>query len=287
MKRIVILVLACVFVQAEVFSQDKWIAPEADAAKISMFMFNDDMVKEGANFYESSCKACHGTPTEADFTLMSPPPGDPAGDDIQDQTDGSILYKIKYGRSAMPAFADLYSDFEIWSLVAYFRSFNPDYTQPKPDMTGIYVPELNIEIDYDYNVDKIIVKVYDKDQPLDSAETAVFIGGFFGDLLLDRKLTKTDGVLYFDVDAQLPGDEEGNATVIVKVSKGYAYKKVTASLKILKPKESKSAIEGNHLWSTGANAPMWLKITFFGSIIGVWFVIFLVVMKLRKIKKLA
>ena len=58
-------------------------------------------------------------------------------------------------------------------------------------------------------------------------------------------------------------------------------------MQVLKPKVAVSAIEGNHLWSSDANAPAWLKVSFFATIFGVWAVILFVVFKLRRIKKLA
>ena len=287
MKKIMLFILVFGFLYTHSFAQEKWIVPKEEGSKISFFMFNDDMVNEGRKIYENTCQSCHGNPTEANFTLMSPSPGDPAGEDFQKQSDGSIFYKIMEGRSAMPGFDDIFSGNEIWTIVAYFRSFNTEYTQAKPDMTGIYVPELEVVVDYDYNVDKVIVRVFDKEQPLDSASVAVFIEGYFGGLLLGKKESGIKGVTYFDVDTQLPGDKDGNATIIVKVSKGYAYKKVVKKLNILKPKVVSSAIEGRHLWSTNCMAPIWLIVTFLVAVIGVWGTLLYVVLKLRKIKKLA
>lgn len=287
MKKIILFILVFGFLYTHSFSQEKWIVPKEEENKISFFMFNSDMVKDGRQIYENTCQSCHGNPTEADFTLMSPSPGDPASEEFQENPDGSIFYKIKEGRSVMPGFGDLFSDNEIWTIVAYFRSFNSAYTQPKPDLTGIYVPELEVVVDFDYNVDKVIVKVFDKDQPLDSATVAVFIEGYFGNLLLGKKESGVKGILYFDVDTQLPGDVDGNATIIVKISKGYAYKKVVKKFNILTPKVVISAIEGRHLWSTNSMAPIWLIITFLVAVIGVWGVLLYVVLKLRKIKKLA
>ncbi|OQY00104.1 MAG: hypothetical protein B6I20_09220 [Bacteroidetes bacterium 4572_117] len=139
MTRIVLIsALSLVFVSF-VYSQDDWDIPEKDKENLSIYMFDEDFALEGEGVYENSCMSCHGNPGKADFSIMVPSPGDIAGQDFQNQTDGELFYKIKTGKGSMPAFEDAFSQEEIWNLVAYIRSFNPKYEQEIPNLEGLKV----------------------------------------------------------------------------------------------------------------------------------------------------
>jgi hypothetical protein len=245
------------------------------------------MANEGRMLYEASCTSCHGTPEEANFALMVPSPGDPADKKFQNQTDGSLFYKIKTGREQMPRFDDVFSEDEIWNIVAYFRSFNKDYTQPIPDLKGIVIPTFDIALSYDENVDKLVVKVKTDGNTGLGVEVSAFIKTMFGKFSLGKTETNGVGIAYFDVDSKIPGDEDGNLTAIVKVKKGYGFAKVSKELKMGTPTEKISAIAGRHLWSTDENAPFWLDFIFHSTIIFIWGAMFIVIYQLRKLKRVA
>jgi mono/diheme cytochrome c family protein len=266
-------------------AESTWKVPAEDKAVLSIRMFDEDMSAEGETIYENACMSCHGTPTKADFMLMSPAPGDPAGETIQNRTDGEIFYKIHEGNGGMPSFQDVFSDTEIWSIIAYFRSFNEKYDQPKPDLTGIYIPELEVSVIFDRNLDKLKISVTDKGIPVDSAEVSPYVKAMFGNHLLGKVLTNTDGVAYAQFDPELPGDKEGFVTIIAKVSKGYGYSKVVQKMQIARPHVAVSAIAGRHLWSTDAMAPIWIKFTFFIVVFGVWAVLIYIVFGLMRLRK--
>ena len=122
MKKILLFLTVLILANLFVLAQEKWIVPKDEAEKISIRMFNDDMVNEGRIIYENTCQSCHGTPGEGNFTLMSPSPGDPASEKFQSQKDGEIFYKIKHGRNAMPGFGHLFSDFEFFLSGSWFCS---------------------------------------------------------------------------------------------------------------------------------------------------------------------
>ncbi len=122
--------------------------------------------------------------------------------------------------------------------------------------------------------------------PVEDASVAGYIKSMFGKYLLGKTKTNKLGIAYFDVDYKIPGDSAGYLNMIAKVSKGYGSAKKTERMQIANPAKLKSAIEGRHLWSTDNSAPVWLRIIFFASIIGVWGTIFFVVFGLKKIKKL-
>ncbi len=265
-------------------AQTIWEVPKKANKKISFQIYNEDMANEGRILYESSCATCHGTPGEANFALMVPSPGDPASEKFQNQTDGALFYKIQMGKEQMPKFEDVFSEDEIWNIVAYFRSFNQNYTQPLPDLDGIVIPKFDIKLSYDENVDKLVVKVKTDDSIGTGVEVSAFIKTMFGKYSLGKIITNYAGIAYFDIDSKLPGDSLGNLTAIVKVKKGYGFGKVTEKLKMGTAKTYVSAIAGNHLWSTDENAPFWLDFIFHSTIIFIWGAMFIVIYQLRKLK---
>lgn len=282
---LIILFCLCFLAVANVNAQSDWQVPANENENLSPFLFDDDMILEGRVAYENSCTSCHGTPGQDDFTPMSPPPGDPAAEQFQAQTDGSLFYKIKMGRGTMPKFEDAFADDEIWNIVAYIRSFNKDYTQELPNMEGVEIPEYAMKLGFDQNVDKLVVKIFAEELPQSEVSVSAYVMGTFGKHLLGKAQTNELGIAYVDVDPGLPGDEEGKVNVMVKATKGFARAKAEEHIAIAMPTVRHSAIEGRHIWSTDRMAPIWLKITFFVSVFGVWFALLFIVFGLRNIKK--
>lgn len=268
------------------FSQDKWVVPTTVENEVSLFIFDEDFQYEGKKTYENSCVSCHGNPSQNNFTAMSPPPGDPASAQFQNQKDGALFYKIKTGRGTMPGFGEVLSDEEIWSIVAYWRSFNSEYEQAKPNLEGVVIPDLSMTFEFDINVDKLVVKLYDDGTPVADGSVSAFIKGMFGNMSIGKASTNELGIAYFDVDTKIPGDENGNITFTAKASKGYGSAKLTQVMDVATPTIKKSAIEGRHLWSTIWQAPVWLLITFFGGVFLIWAAIIYIIFGVVRIKKL-
>ena len=284
MKLTVILILIFSVVS---FGQTTWEVPKTENDRVSFHKFDEDNANEGRLLYEYSCASCHGTPSEGNYALMVPSPGDPGEEVFQNQTDGSLFYKIRNGREQMPKFDDIYSQDEIWNLISYIRSFNPNYVQPIPNLEGIIIPEFDIKLSYDENVDKLVVKVKTDGVLGLDVNVDAFIQTMFGKYALGKSITNYAGIAYFDVDSKIPGDSLGYVTAIVKVKKGVGFDKATSKLKMGTPTKSVSAIAGRHLWSTDDNAPIWLDVIFHGTIIFIWGAMFIVLYQLRKLKKLA
>ena len=283
--RLIILFCLCFLAVANVNAQSDWQVPAKENENLSPFLFDDDMILEGRISYENSCTSCHGTPGQDDYTPMAPSPGDPASDQFQLQSDGALFHKIKAGRGTMPKFEDAFADDELWNLIAYIRSFNKEYKQELPDMEGVVIPEYTMSLGFDDNVDKLVVKVFAEEQPQPEVSVAAYVMGTFGKYLLGKVQTNDLGIAYIDVDATMPGDEEGKLSVMVKATKGFARAKKDEMLTMVQPTIRKSAIEGRHLWSTDKMAPVWLKVSFFITVFGVWFVLLFIVIGLRGINK--
>lgn len=268
-------------------AQNEWTAPEEEKENISIYTFDDEFAQSGEVIYNNACISCHGTPTKSNYTPMVPPPGDITHTKIQSQTDGELYYKIIKGKGAMPGFEDALSAEEVWTLVAYFRSFNKNYIQPVPNLEGIEMPVLSLKLDFDDNVDKLVVKVYnDSVQPVPNAAVSAFVKGMFGNLLLGKTQTNESGIAYFTVDTKLPGDIDGNINVLVKASKGYGSIRESQKLAIVQPTIPHNAIEGRHLWSVSKQAPYWLRGIFLLTLISIWGTIIFIIIGLKKIKKI-
>ena len=87
----------------------------------------------------------------------------------------------------------------------------------------------------------------------------------------------------------IPGDEKGTITLVAKVDDNDTYgtlvveKTVNWGKAIQPPKDF---FAQRTLWSTRSETPIWLLVTVFSIIIGIWGTIFYLVLKIIKIKKL-
>ena len=267
------------------FAQNEWTVPESDSQKISPFIFEEEMITAGEQIYENSCISCHGTPTANNPMVFVPSPGDPASEKFQNQPDGSMFYKISNGKGGMPSFAKTIAEEEIWSLIAFFRSFNKTYKQPEFDYGDEILVDLGLSLSFDENVDKLVVKVTSDGELTEDIQVSAWVVGLFGKYLLGKDSTNASGIAYFDVDPLMPGDEKGNLVIQVRAQKGYSIKKVKEQLKMVSPIVKTSLIEGRHLWSTALKAPIWLILIFNLIVVGIWSIIIYIVIGLLRLKK--
>lgn len=283
MKRLIIFFLIAYF-PVLLVAQDEWIVPDPDKQKISPYIFEDEMVTGGEQIYENSCTSCHGTPRANNSMVFVPSPGDPASEKFQNQPDGSMFYKISHGRGGMPSFANAFAEEEIWSLIAYFRSFNKNYKQPEFDYGDEVLVDLGLSLSFDDNVDKLVVKVTGDGELAEGIQVSSWVVGLFGKYLLGKDTTNEYGIAYFNVDPLMPGDESGNLTVMVRVQKGYSIKKTKELMKMVHPTEKTSLIAGRHLWSVAMKAPIWLIVVFNLIVVGIWSIIIYIFIGLLRLK---
>lgn len=267
-------------------AQEEWQVSDEVAERISQFRFDEDFTLQGQGLYDNYCASCHGVPSESNFVLMIPSPGDPAEDRFQIQKDGTLFHKIKVGRGGMPAFDDVLGEDELWALVAYMRSFNKAYEQPEFKLEGVHVPELTMKTSFDDNVDKLVVRVLADGQAAEQIKITAFVKGFFGNLKLGEELSNEKGLAFFNVDTKMPGDTIGNLNFIVKAQQDYAYGKTNSVMKVATPKTKASIIDGRHLWSTNKNAPLWLKGSFYAVVFGIWAILIVIVIGLLRLKRI-
>jgi mono/diheme cytochrome c family protein len=81
----------------------------------------------GARLYTQRCTVCHGEEGAGDGPggrALSPKPANLTVSAVQDQSDGSLFWKIAEGRGAMPAWKSILDEDQRWNLVNFIKSLN-------------------------------------------------------------------------------------------------------------------------------------------------------------------
>lgn len=96
---------------------------------------NRGVLETGRNGYTGSCAICHGATGDGRGVFgpaTYPPATSLIDEDVRRRSDGQLFWVIKNGLSftAMPGFADQYSDQDIWALVMYLRALQAGRAGP-------------------------------------------------------------------------------------------------------------------------------------------------------------
>ena len=129
--------IACSFsVSTYLQSKKDWVVSESAKKIKNPVKTSDESVKSGKALYAKHCKSCHGAGGKGDGSKskeLDTPCGDFTSSDFQEQSDGSIFYKINEGRKDMPSFKKKITDVEdIWAIVNYARTFDRGGNKEKP-----------------------------------------------------------------------------------------------------------------------------------------------------------
>lgn len=292
MRTILLLLFILQFILPEISGQE-WVVPEDKKGRLSTFPFDDNTRKAGEKLYTVNCISCHGTPGKANFQALVPPPGDPATEKIQRNSDGEIYYKLTTGRGQMPSFRSVLSTEELWNLISYLRSFNKNYKQQiMPLITSSAYPGAIIKMVLSYNsTDKNIIlsatAVKDNSSvPVSGAEVKLMVHRTFGLLPVDEiKTTDTEGNAKFAVPADLPGDTAGNVLVSARFINEDVFGSVSRDtiLPAAVKTHTVSLRAERSMWNTVRMAPLWIILTYGLGLLSAFGFIFLVMMKLRDI----
>ena len=82
-------------------------------------------VQAGEALYKKNCASCHGKTGLGDGAkakTLDTFPGDFSSADFQGQTDGTLFYQTKTGRSDMPKYDKKIEDTDIWNIINYLRT---------------------------------------------------------------------------------------------------------------------------------------------------------------------
>ncbi len=264
--------------------------------------FNKKTLKEGKSVYMTNCKSCHGDLGKNNGLPLVPKPVDPLSDQMQKNTDGDLFYKITEGRGAMPSFKSVLSDNERWSVISYFRSENPNYKAPKAKTVVVSKKDEvildNAKIILTANREESIVTATvlgndgsSKPAPVKDAEIGFFVKRTFGLLPVGEKDLTTDenGLAKIEFPKDLPGDADGNITMIVRLLDEEKYPNVSQKqkLNIGKVTIPKNLTDQRALWNKMSKIPIWLLLTYLGLVLGTWGGIFYIVGQIIKLKKVS
>src|SRR5690606_11812558 len=195
-----------------------WVVPDDRKGRLSTFPFTDETRKEGERLYRINCQSCHGDPGKNNSIALVPPPGDPATEKIQKNSDGEIFHKVAVGRGQMPSFRSVLTTDEIWKVVSYLRSFNRDYVQKVMQViTSSAYPGAVISMMMAFDEASRTVSVITSATsetgtvPVTGAGIRLLVSRYFGKMVVDEeKATDSNGVALFTVPEGLPGDTAGN-----------------------------------------------------------------------------
>ncbi len=103
-----------------------WIEREADPGSlVNPLPQTPDVVATGAERYKFYCIQCHGPRADGYGTVgqsFAPLPANLKEPRVQNQTDGELFYKIRFGFLRHPALFPTVTDEETWALIRYIRA---------------------------------------------------------------------------------------------------------------------------------------------------------------------
>ncbi len=292
MKFPTVLIFCLMLVPLFVQGQD-WVVPEDRKARLSTFPFTDETRKEGDRLYQINCHSCHGDPGKNNYIALQPPPGDPATDKIQHNTDGEIFHKVTTGRGQMPSFRSVLTTEEIWKIVSYIRSFNSDYVQQVMQViTSSAYPGAVISMKLAYDETAKLVSVIATatgetgSVPVTGAGVRLLAKRYFGMLPVDEdKVTDNSGTALFAVPEGLPGDTAGNVSLSAQFTDEQTFGSVSKDtvLRAGAVTVPVSLRAKRAMWNTVRKAPVWVILSYGLGVLAVWGFILLVMLKLRDI----
>lgn len=103
-----------------------WVEREANPLELSNPIAPEPrMIAWGWERYHFYCVQCHGQNLDGNGTVgqsFAPLPANLRSGRVQDQTDGEMFYKIRFGYNRHPALYSTLTDDETWAIVRYVRS---------------------------------------------------------------------------------------------------------------------------------------------------------------------
>lgn len=201
----------------------------------------------------------------------------------------------------MPQFKNILSEDDRWSLVAYLRTLDPGRAASVPEKEveseGITAPDdvehVKIALELKPENYEILAKISamqdGNEIPLPSTEVKFFVKRYFGMLPIgkDNNKTDADGVAIAEFPADLPGDTTGNVEIIVALADTgkYGHVQVQQTISWGKPTIPVNLLEKRSLWTVSRMAPIWLIVSFLGTVLIVWGVIFYIIFQIIQLPK--
>jgi mono/diheme cytochrome c family protein len=114
-----------VFAHTPASAQTAWTAPAAANNLKNPGSCDAATMKEAKTIYTSTCAPCHGAKGRGDgpaAVALNPKPADHSSKAIQQESDGSLFWKLSEGRGAMQAYKSQLTDKQRWGLICYIRT---------------------------------------------------------------------------------------------------------------------------------------------------------------------
>jgi mono/diheme cytochrome c family protein len=269
-----------------------------DPGKVNPNEFNQEIIDAGKNLYlnaSPSCKSCHGDPGKNNPLPMEPLPPDLTSEKVQSNTDAELFYKILNGKGLMPQFKAILGEEGVWKLVSYIRSYNPDYVpadfvaEEKTSIKEGQEAVITIEIDSQQQKIKALVQLIEADKeaiPFANTEIVFFVKRYFGILEFAREKTNQEGLVRIDYPADIHGDKEGYADLIVALADDVEnVQSIVDHVQIAAPTTPINIFEKRILWSENPRTQLWVLFSYGLVVIGVWLTILYVVFQVVRIAR--
>ncbi|RXQ96588.1 c-type cytochrome [Ancylomarina salipaludis] len=274
-----------------------WDVPASVKKKQNPYELTKRNISSGKKIFQTTCKSCHGDPGKGNMLPLQPPPTDLGSQNFLVQTDGEIFHKIRTGKGAMPTFEKTLSDESKWMVIAYLRSLDKMKREAVVTKAVVNpeVTDVKIDIDVDSEHKKLIaeltgLKKDGKRVGLEGIELSFLVKRAFGQLDIsgEEAYTNEKGQLIVQFPTDLPGDREGQANLLVKITDEDNYGPIEEKrvVSIAVPTNPKNILSERAMWGTRANAPIWIIATYVLGVIGIWGVIFLILFQLFQLSKM-
>lgn len=143
----------------------------------------------------------------------------------------------------------------------------------------------------DAGIHKIMATATDMNgEPIADLDLYFYVKRTFSNLPFGDVFNTTDenGTVSVEFPKDLPGDQEGNVTIIVKIMDSDFYNDQT--IETVKnwgvPTELNPTTDKRTLWAAGANAPIPLVLIISSLIVSIWFIILYIIHILVRISKI-
>ncbi len=103
----------------------QWLVPSEALNVKNPLALDASSILTGKALYTTYCSPCHGDKGKGDgvaSAALSTKPSDHTSAKIQEETDGSLFYKLSEGRSPMPQYKSALNVTQRWELINYIRT---------------------------------------------------------------------------------------------------------------------------------------------------------------------
>lgn len=171
---------------------------------------------------------------------------------------------------------------------------NPKYADGEEEIT-VYESNFNMDLKEEDSVRYVNITLEGINEENEMAPAAevdvnIYVKRLFSLLPLteDPETTDENGEISFEFPAGIPGDSTGNLIIVAKVddNERFGYLEFRKKIAWGKPVIADSGMRTRELWSSRANAPIYLIVIVNAMLIGIWGVILYIIFEVLKIKKI-